>query len=198
MSKYEFIAIDELLKQNNLTISEYLLFSCSKCGANVYITKDTHVYPKLLDGTRMIAKETCRYCGREHYLELSFSNDYVEHKIYPLSAYIIHPIDIKELTLFTGVTLDEILNEPYRIRDVYTMYKRNYMLYHSYKQNLGRRRLIRNMQDRKLPLSGTAFAITHSPCYISLGHFLVSLDKLNDKCYDRNIEEFMKSKGLWL
>ena len=188
MSKHEFITIDELLKQNNLTISEYLLFSCSKCGANVYITKDTLVYPKLLDGTRMIAKETCRYCGREHYLELSFGNYYVEHKIYPLSDYIIHPIDIKELTLFTGLTLDEILNEPYRIRDVYTMYKRNYMLYHSYKQNLGRRRLIRNMQDRKLPLSDTAFAITHSPCYISLGHFLVSLDIFEDKCYNRSTE----------
>lgn len=189
MSKHEFITIDELLKQNNLTISEYLLFSCSKCGANVYITKDTHVYPKLLDGTRMIAKETCRYCGREHYLELSFSNDYVEHKIYPLSAYIIHPIDIKELTFFTGITLDEILNNPDKIYETYVTYEKNYMLYHSYKQNRDRKHLIENMQDRTLPLSDTAFAITMSfPHFTSLEHFLVSLDIFEDKCYNRSTE----------
>ena len=189
MSKHEFITIDELLKQNNLTISEYLLFSCSKCGANVYITKDTHVYPKLLDGTRMIVKETCRYCGREHYLELSFSIDYIEHKIYPLSAYIIHPIDIKELTLFTGVTLDEILNNPDKIYETYVMYEKNYMLYHSYKQNRDRKHLIENMQDRTLPLSDTAFAVTMSfPHFTSLEHFLVSLDIFEDKCYNRSTE----------
>ena len=191
MSRYEFTStIGEILKQHNLTISGCTrLALCLECASNVHITEDTPACPELFYGTYMIVKATCNSCGKVHYLELTFSYDRINRTLSHLSTYAIYPVDIKELTLFTGVTLDEILNNPDKIYETYVMYEKNYMLYHSYKQNRDRKHLIENMQDRTLPLSDTAFAVTMSfPHFTSLEHFLVSLDIFEDKCYNRSTE----------
>ena len=192
MAKYKFTStIGELLKQNDLTIHDTLYSShCFECSSRIYFNEDsTLVYPSLLDGTRMLVKAKCPTCGEVYYFELHFVHNHVNHTLRHLSTQYIHPINIKELTKFTGLTSDEILAKPSGLFEVYALYEKNYMLYHSYEQNLNKKNKIVDMYDSRLPLTYTALAIATTFCSsISVESFLISLDIFNEKCYNQSIE----------
>lgn len=187
MARYEFTStIGELLKQNDLTIHDTLCTSfCYECATRIYFEDSVLAYPSILDGTRMLVKTKCPICGKVYYFELRFAHNHVNHTLRHLSSQYIHPIDIKELTQFTGLTLDEVLEKPHELFKVYALYEKNYMLYHSYTQNLNKKNKIVDMYDSRLPLTDTALAITTTFCSsVSVESFLISLDIFNEKCYN--------------